>query len=300
MLQTHEVTADSDEPARAAWAETVGGAVPYILSTAATVAREASTSPHGLATVDGRPVGVARIRDRVAVDGHADVLVAVLPGERGRGAGSALMAWAAQRAADLDAVRLTGVADEDGTSERVLEHWGFTLGAGSRMSWVDSRTVPADLAPVPAGLTLRPLAEVDPRAVWQCHQGAAPDDPSGYSRTMPFEEYVDKELGDPLLRHDVSRVLLDGEVCAAYSLIRAAGHRGWSSMTAVAPSHRGRGLSLVAKAAALRAAAVAGIHRCATANSSANTPVLALNERLGYQLLRTVRSVERTLARAGS
>lgn len=294
-MEIDEVTAASDEAVRAAWAETVGVAVPYILSTAGTVLREAPGSPHALATVDGRPVGVARLRDRVADGGHADVLVAVVPGERGSGVGSALMAWATKRATDLGAGRLTGVVDEDGTSEAVLEHWGFTLGARNRMSWVDSRTVPAGLAPVPAGLRLEQLADVDARAVWECHQAAAPDDPSGYSRTMPFEEYLDRELGDPLLRHDVSRVVLDGDRAAAYSLVRAAGDRGWSSMTAVAPSHRGRGLSLVAKAAALRAAAAAGIHLCATANSSANAPVLALNERLGYQLLRTVRSVERHL-----
>jgi GNAT superfamily N-acetyltransferase len=299
MLQVDDVEPDSDGPGLTAWAEALMGSVSYVLATAASVRHELPTSPHGVAVEDGRVVGTARIRDRVADDGSASVLVSVLPGERGRGIGAALLSWAVDRSAALGASRLTGVVEEDGTSPVVLLHWGFALGDESRMSWVDPRFVPgaAELADADqlGTLEVRPLAEVEPRRVWECHQLAAPDDPSGFSRQLAFQDYLTEEWHDPLLRHDLSQVVVDGTRVVAFSLLRVAGRRGWSSMTAVHPDYRGRRLSLAVKAATLRAAAAAGVRRAATGNSAMNAPVLALNARLGYQLLCTVRSVERPL-----
>ena len=299
MLEVREVSPDADERELAVWAETVMASVPYVLATSASVRHELPSSPHAVAVEDGRVLGTARIRDHVAQDGSARALVTVAPRERGRGLGSALLSWAVERSTRLGASRLTGVAEAEGGAAAVLRHWGFELGGESRMSWVDPRGVPGpdelgDLDRL-GDLRVVPGDRVDPARVWECHQLAAPDDPSGFSRQMPFETYLEHEWGDPLLRHDLSQVVLDGDACVAFSLLRVAGRRGWSSMTAVRPSHRARGLSLTAKAETLRAAAQAGVRRSGTGNAATNAPVLALNARLGYQLLCTVRTFERAL-----
>jgi GNAT superfamily N-acetyltransferase len=299
MVELREVSQHADERELAAWAEAVMASVRYVLATSASVRHELPTSPHAVAVEEGRVLGTARIRDHVAQDGSASALVTVAPRERGRGIGSALLSWAVERATALGASRLTGVAEDEGGASAVLRHWGFELGGESRMSWVDPRGVPGpDELGDREGLgDLRVVSgdQVDPARVWECHQLAAPDDPSGFSRQMPLEAYLELEWGDPLLRPDLSHVVLDGDECVAFSLLRVAGRRGWSSMTAVRPSHRGRGLSLTAKAATLRAAAAAGVRRSGTGNAATNAPVLALNAHLGYQLLCTVRSFERTL-----
>lgn len=300
MVEVREVD-PADEHATEAWAAVVSQAVPFGLATAASVQRHAARHPYALALQEGRAVGVARVRDRTAEDGSCDLLLGVLPRERGGGTGSALLRWTLDRASACGAERLTGVTEESGDVPAMVSHWGFRLGTRSRISWVDARDVPppevlGDHLPGPE-LTLVPVADAGPEAVWECHRAAVRDDPSGFGRQVPLETYVEEEWHDPLLRHDLSHAVVDeaGRV-AAFTLLRVADRRGWSSMTAVHPRHRRRGLSLAVKAATLRAAAGAGVRRCSTGNSADNAPVLALNSRLGYQLQMTVRRVERDVA----
>lgn len=300
VIEVHEVTPD-DARAAEAWASTVTRAVPFLLATAASVQQHAARHPHALALQDGRVLGVARVRDQTAADGSCDLLLGVLPRDRGAGTGSALLRWTLDRANAFGAARLTGATEETGDVPAMVRHWGFRLGSRSRISWVDARDVPppdvlGDHLASP-DLSLVPAAEAGPQAVWECHQATVADDPSGFGSQVPLETYLEEEWHDPLLRHDLSHVVVDatGRV-AAFSLLRVAGRRGWSSMTGVRPEHRRRGLSLAVKAATLRAAAREGVHRCSTGNSADNAPVLALNSRLGYQLQMTIRRVERDVA----
>ncbi|HEX4976544.1 MAG TPA: GNAT family N-acetyltransferase [Nocardioides sp.] len=300
MVEVREVD-PQDARAAAAWASTVTQAVPFVLATAASVQQHARQHPHALALRDGRVLGVARVRDQTADDGSCGLLLGVLSRERGAGTGSALLRWTLDRAKDRGAERLTGAAEETGDVPAMVRHWGFRLGGRSRISWVDARDVPpsdvlGDRVPSP-DLRLVPVADAGPEAVWACHQATITDDPSGFGRQVPLATYVEEEWGDPLLRHDLSHAAVDeaGRV-VAFSLLRVAGRRGWSSMTGVHPEHRRRGLSLAVKAATLRAAAGAGVRQCSTGNSAENAAVLALNSRLGYQLQMTIRRVERDVA----
>jgi len=290
-----------DGRAAEAWASAVTPAVSFVLATRESVQQQAGRHPHALAVQDGKVIGVARVHDQTADDGSCGLLLGVLPRERGSGTGSALMRWTLERANGFGAERLTGATEETGDVPAMVTHWGFRLGSRSRISWVDPRDVPppdvlGDHLPAP-DLDLVPVQEAGPEAVWECHQAAVPDDPSGFGHQVPLEVYVEEEWHDPLLRHDLSHAVVDraGKV-VAFTLLRVAGRRGWSSMTGVHPDHRRRGLSLTVKAAALRAAARAGIRRCSTGNSADNAPVLALNSRLGYQLQMTIRRVERDVA----
>ncbi len=300
MVEVREVD-PQDEQAAEAWASTVTHAVPFVLATAASVQQAAGHHPHAVALSEGRVVGVARVRDQTADDGSCGLLLGVLPRERGSGTGSALMRWTLDRANAFGAERLTGATEETGDVPAMVRHWGFRLGSRSRISWVDARDVPppdvlGDRVPSP-DLGLVPVSEAGVEAVWECHQATVTDDPSGFGHQVPLATYVEEEWHDPLLRHDLSHAVLDpaGRV-VAFTLLRVAGRRGWSSMTGVHPEHRRRGLSLAVKAATLRAAARAGVRRCSTGNSADNAAVLALNSRLGYQLQMTIRRVERDVA----
>ena len=300
MVEVREVD-PGDGRAAEAWASTVTHAVPFVLATRASVRLQAERHPHALALQDGRVVGVARVRDQTAEDGSCGLLLGVLPRERGSGTGSALMRWTLDRAGGFGAERLTGATEETGDVPAMVRHWGFRMGGRSRISWVDSRDVlpPDELGDrLPsADLDLVPVSEAGPEAVWECHQATVTDDPSGFGHQVPLETYLEEEWHDPLLRHDLSHAVVDrADRVVAFTLLRAAGRRGWSSMTGVHPEHRRRGLSLAVKAATLRAAARAGVHRCSTGNSADNAAVLALNSRLGYQLLMTIRRVERDIA----
>jgi RimJ/RimL family protein N-acetyltransferase len=53
------------------------------------------------------------------------------------------------------------------------------------------------------------------------------------------------------------------------------------------PEFRGRGLAKLVKAAALHRAAEAGVHGAYTANYDGNTPMIAVNEWLGYHRIAT-------------
>ena len=300
MVEVLEVD-PQDERATEAWASTVTRAVPFVLATAESVQEQAGRHPHALALLDGRVVGVGRVRDQTDDDGSCGLLLGVLPRERGSGTGSALMRWTLDRANDFGAQRLTGATEETGDVPAMVTHWGFTLGSRSRISWVDARDVPpqevlGDRVPSP-DLQLVPVEEAGPEAVWECHQASIVDDPSGFGHRVPLETYVEDEWHDPLLRRDLSHAVVDARArVAAFTLLRVAGRRGWSSMTGVHPDHRRRGLSLTVKAATLRAAARAGVRRCSTGNSDENAAVLALNSRLGYQLQMTIRRVERDVS----
>jgi RimJ/RimL family protein N-acetyltransferase len=53
------------------------------------------------------------------------------------------------------------------------------------------------------------------------------------------------------------------------------------------PQYRGRGLAKLVKAAALHRAAAAGVEGAYTANYDGNTPMLAVNDWLGYHRIAT-------------
>ena len=58
-----------------------------------------------------------------------------------------------------------------------------------------------------------------------------------------------------------------------------------TSMTGVAPEHRGRGLALALKLLSFRFLKAHGYAETRTHNDTANPPILRLNEKLGYRRL---------------
>ena len=70
---------------------------------------------------------------------------------------------------------------------------------------------------------------------------------------MPYDEFLAHEWADPRIR------------------------------TWAGPAHRGQGLALPANWHALRGAAAAGVARAVAGDDDADTPMVAINDRLGYR-----------------
>lgn len=266
------------------WAEVVRSACPYLVYSEKAVVHDMEHRPtlgRFVVVEDGEVLGVMGVRRGAAEE--LSVAVSVRLDHRGRGAGR-LLFDRALRLVDQVArhATLTGIVNGDEDSMAVARHWGFVLEREHSLSSVDPRDVAAP-GPAPGGLHVVPLTEAGPKAVWECHESAAPSDPSGLTRSIPFEEYDVTQWRNPDHRPDLGRAVLDSGTVLSYTSVLVAGDRAWTSMTGTRPESRGRGLATLAKQHSLNALAAAGVDNAWTGNDAANAPMLAVNERLGYR-----------------
>ncbi|GIF09487.1 GNAT family N-acetyltransferase [Actinoplanes siamensis] len=153
----------------------------------------------------------------------------------------------------------------------------------------DLRSDGAPAVPVPPGaVRLVSLREVDAEEFYLADAAAAVDEPGDVVPQAPsFASWRYDIWDNPDLDHGLSTVaVVDGSI-VSFSLLIRAGTRVWSDMTATVPEHRGRGLALQVKIEALRRAAAVGATTAFTANDESNTPMLAINTRLGYRPVAT-------------
>lgn len=231
--------------------------------------------------------------------GHGHVVVAVLPGHRRRGLGSALLEDAVGHLAGFSAVTLHGRAADDGPASAFLQDRGWEATSVDRFQRADLPPPAGTVGPLPAGVHLRPVAEADPRAVWRADAAATLDIPGDVvADAMSYEHWLRDVWGDPTLDRALSRVALEpgGEVVAVTLLQVAPVRRAvWSGMTGTVRGHRGRGLASAVKADALRAAGAAGYTEAWTGNDDTNLAMRAVNARLGYRLAVTAHGLVRHL-----
>ena len=111
---------------------------------------------------------------------------------------------------------------------------------------------------------------------------------------MSYEEWLAEALGDPTLSWDGSFVLEVGGVPASYAwLVLGEDDLAYNEMTGTRPELRSRGLALAVKLATIRWAAENGVSRIYTSNHENNTPMLAVNRKLGYQVVAELVDYER-------
>ena len=229
---------------------------------------------------------------RPPAQGRARLGILVPPEERRHGVGSAMLA-AADAALDGPALTITGIADEpDGTAFAVAH--GFTVGRRHRFSAVDTGHV-AEPPPCDPEVSVVPLSDVAPRAVWSLHQRVSLDDPSGLAVPTSYENWLEEEWTFPDHAPDLGvAAICDGQVVAFTQVVLDPVERAmWTPMTGVDQRYRGRGLARLVKATALIAARDAGVTRAFTVNDGANAPMLAVNDALGFQPTGTSCAVER-------
>ncbi|MGA8117506.1 MAG: GNAT family N-acetyltransferase [Actinocatenispora sp.] len=255
-----------------------------------------------VAELDGVIVGAgqASLDTWTSERGAASVFVMVDPARRGRGVGGALhdALLAHLRGRGADQVR--GWAVDEPESVGWCERRGLTHTRDLRFSWLDLTDLDAlpEAPPLPAGVTIAPWAEVGSAAVHFVDAAATTDEPNDVTvDAMSYDEWVTEIWEAPETDLDTSvAVLVDGTV-AAYTLVEAdhGSHRIWSGGTGTLREHRGRGLARIAKSAALRRAAGAGVTAAYTSNDEENRPMLAVNAWLGYRACGTELSFGRRI-----
>ncbi len=169
--------------------------------------------------------------------------VAVHPDARGRGIGTALLAWTQRRARDLGSSIVGQTThDADGSARDLFRANGYTP---MWTSWILSHEVgsPPEPPSLPEGYTFRPFAlGTDDREVYDVVERAFSEWPD--RDPYPYEDWrvgtVERSGFEPTLQVVIVR---DGRIVGtANNVDPAHGTEGWVHQLAVEREHRGRGL----------------------------------------------------------
>ncbi len=243
-------------------------------------------------------VAVLPLRDNTTL---AYVDAWVHPDDRRRGHGSAVLAALCDVARDAGRTRLFaeavwGVDDETSAGREFVLARGFTADLVDAIRQLDSPSDPPE-APAAEGYTLHtwrgecPDQWVEEYAdLRQRMNSEAPSGDVGLE-----EEYWDadrvrldeaatarsrREIQVVVARHDAGRLVGHTQL-----LFPEDGVEVYQWDTLVLPEHRGHGLGLALKVAAMRASVdlLEGRRRVTTYNAGSNAPMIAVNERLGFR-----------------
>ncbi|MFC9330259.1 GNAT family N-acetyltransferase [Kitasatospora sp. NPDC057015] len=241
-----------------------------------------------VAEVDGRVVGsvrCGRVTD-TSTEGIAFANGSVLPGFRRRGAFTALLAAAERHLAAHGATEVHSWVDDVPEALAFAAHRGYREG---RLAHFARRDLTAPLPPeppLPAGVELRTAADFqdDPYPLFLVEEDAIRDEPGEVEvDRSDYQDWLDGVWSRPDLDRGLTVVaVVDGRP-AAFSAAQTDGDRYWSAFTACRREFRGRGLSTLAKTRSLHLARAAGLTEAFTSNDAGNAPMLAINDRLGYQ-----------------
>lgn len=240
-----------------------------------------------------------------------EVFVAVDPAWQRRGIGQALLAavtpLAQQRA--IPKLRTSCKEDSAGTI-RFLDQAGFHQIGIRFESALDMTTFDetpflatqqrADTAGYEV-ITLAQARAEDPDAdqrLFEVFASTVVDVPfPGGDRANPdYDNFRANTLDAPNTPADAIFIARqDGQMVGMTSLELLPNGIGITGMTGVLREHRGRGVAMALKLASFRYLRAHGYHETRAHNDTANPPILALNERLGYRRLPGWLAWEKTL-----
>jgi len=209
--------------------------------------------------------------------------VSVAPEARKAGLGTALLERCEAHLAGLGvATVLSSTTPEEG-SQRLATAHGFRNTNTTRISGVDPRTI--EPGSVPPGVSLHPLASLDPRKVYELDAEAMRDVPGEVAMDdVSFEQWLADYWRHPDTDLDASVAAVIDDRPVSFSHLRIApGGRAVTDMTGTLRDYRGRGLALLVKRATLVNAAKRGVELVSTENDETNGPMLRVNENLGYR-----------------
>ncbi|MFB6285328.1 MAG: GNAT family N-acetyltransferase [Candidatus Bipolaricaulia bacterium] len=227
-----------------------------------------------------------------------EIGVYVDPNRQRKGIGTALFDYLMMDLDPFDPLSLRSVArEDDAASVRFLTKRGF---AEMVRSWESHLDVPSfDFSPYAElgdkvaqhGITLATLGELaaDPardRKLYELDLELLEDVPFPDERTrMSFEHFKRRFLHNPNLLSDAYCVAIDGDRYVGVSSLwasQASPDELYTGLTGVRRDYRRRGLALALKLKTIQYAAEHNFRTIKALNASANRPILALNERLGY------------------
>ncbi len=245
-----------------------------------------------LATVDGNVAG-SGVADRSDVAGGGFVAPRVRREHRRQGVGSALLRVLADHVAGLDVTDLRAMT-EDTVSLAFAEHFGF-VEVDRQVEQV--RAVGDEPTPgaLPEGVEVVKLDE-HPELWAASYEHFGTEVLADFAVFRPLQiteqQWNDSWAGDPMFV-----AVHDGEVIGCAGLDRDSDRpeRGENALTAVRRDWRGHGIAVHLKRRTLRWAADHGVTELYTWTQAGNTPMLTLNERLGYLTGRTSITLSRPL-----
>jgi GNAT superfamily N-acetyltransferase len=226
---------------------------------------------------------------------------------RRRGLGLALWEDVQAFLQEQGAAHLTSeVRDDDPVSLRLAERNGFSIDRHLFLSTLDLNTF--DEAPYKglvaaleaAGIRFLSMDDARDgpearRKLWELNELTGRDIPGVEGGGMPFEEFEQRVCGSSSYRPEGQLLAADGEtwvgLCAV--LLRPETGRALNTMTGVLRAYRGRKIALALKLLAIRYARRNGAHCLDTDNDSLNTPMLAINNKLGYKPQRGLYTLRR-------
>jgi mycothiol synthase len=222
-------------------------------------------------------------------EGVARGSVAVAPGFRRAGVGSALLDALSVWARDLGYVDLMGpVKETDDVSLAWVRRRGFVeIGRNSILA-LDLTRAMQPTVHAPDGIEVVSWAERPDAAagMYAVALEAYPDVPGEEDAEMaPFEEWLAMDMQGAGDRPEATFVALAGDEVVAYaklSLSLARPTVAMHDMTGVLRAWRGRGIARALKAAEIAWAMENGYERLETQNEERNEPIRRLNERYGY------------------
>jgi GNAT superfamily N-acetyltransferase len=228
-------------------------------------------------------------------------------GRAGRGGRAWVGVHAAARRTGMGAALLDRVESRlREAGEDVVEGWsddeagaGFAAARGylrareKPVSRLDLALAELPAPEPPAGVTLHRLADVSHR-LRELHALAAecyadePGGAAGAAGEMPFERWLEEDMGVPDISHEGSVVAeADGELVAYAILLTDGASRGENDFTGTRRAYRNRGLARLVKLASLHWAREHGVREVWTGNDEENAPMLAVNRSLGYRVTHT-------------
>jgi GNAT superfamily N-acetyltransferase len=234
-------------------------------------------------------VGAATLA-RSGRPGHQYTMVRVVPEHRRCGVGSAILEAARDHAGRLRLERIWGRIDAtDMGSLRFAERNGLVESGREWISVLELTDAPPPVPP-PPGVTVVSLAERPDliRAAYDVHSECLPDMPSPTPLLPePFHEWVSQTLEGPGALPAAAMVAIADGAVIGQAAMALEGDEGTAEhlLTCVLRDWRGRGVAVALKSAQIAWARRAGIERLVTSNDAPNAAMLAVNQRLGYQVM---------------
>ncbi|MEV0263294.1 GNAT family N-acetyltransferase [Streptomyces sp. NPDC050617] len=269
--------------------------IPFMATTADSIVWDVANAPAEqryrmlVAESDGRVVGVATaclFRDS-AEPGQALAQPYVLPEERGRGAGLALLRAAEEYLSGVGATAVYTWVLDDGHAPGFAERRGYQRRRPSLVQRLDLDRAPLPELSPPADVELRSFADFadDPRPLYEADVEAIEDEPSDVAvNGGTYENWLQWTWRTPLLDRDLSTAaVVDGTVVSLTIAHTDDGTRYFSGGTGTRRAFRGRGLAKLVKARSLHLARAAGRTEAFTGNDDENAPMLAINKWFGYE-----------------
>jgi GNAT superfamily N-acetyltransferase len=234
---------------------------------------------------------VGRLGDERAACGYVEPWgafvrgdIAVIPAQRRRGIGSAMLAEISARARVFGKDAIQGEAKEsDAESRAFLEHRGFVqVGAEKAVVLELDEIEPPEIDP-PAGIRIASRAEEPDRldAMYAVAVQADEDIP-GSEEVQTYAQWRAQDIDKPSRRPDLCFIALAGEEVVGYAVLQAYGDEAFHGLTATRRDWRRKGVATALKRAQIAAAKRAGFRRLLTESEERNEPMRRLNEKLGF------------------